>query len=143
MAPCRRLSSSSGTSRSGSTSSSVPMPVHCGQAPKGLLNEKVRGSISSIEIGWSLGQAIFSENRRSGVRPSGSSAAISTKSIRTSPPDSRSAVSTESVRRCLAVASAPLATRRSMTTSIVCLRCFSSVGGSARLMVSPSTRARE
>ena len=41
------------------------MPVHSGQAPNGLLNENERGSTSSIGSGWSLGQAIFSENRRS------------------------------------------------------------------------------
>ena len=41
------------------------MPVHSGQAPNGLLNENERGSTSSICSGWSLGQAILSENRRS------------------------------------------------------------------------------
>ena len=41
------------------------MPVHSGHAPNGLLNENERGSTSSICSGWSLGQAIRSEKRRS------------------------------------------------------------------------------
>ena len=124
---------------SGSTSSSVPRPVQDGQAPKGELNEKVRGSTSSMAKGWSLGQAIRSEKRRS---LSGSPSSRSTKSTRSMPPASTRAVSTESVSRRLAAASSPLATSRSMTTSMVCLICFSSLGGSASAMTSPSTRAR-
>src|SRR5450759_3434383 len=54
-----------------------------------------------------------------------------------------SAVSTESVNRRLAPVSSPLATRRSITISMVCFFCFSRVGGSIREMTSPSTRARE
>ncbi len=50
-APWARERSSSGTISSGSTSSSVPIPVHFGQAPNGLLKEKDRGSISSIVRG--------------------------------------------------------------------------------------------
>ncbi len=61
MAPSARLRSSSGTSSSGSTSSSVPMPVHSGHAPNGELNEKDRGWTSSMPSGWLLGQAILSE----------------------------------------------------------------------------------
>ena len=38
-----------------------PSPAQSGQAPKGLLNEKVLGSTSSIEIPQS-GQAKFCEN---------------------------------------------------------------------------------
>jgi hypothetical protein len=37
------------------------MPWHSGQAPCGVLNEKVRGSISGIVVPWS-GQARYSEN---------------------------------------------------------------------------------
>ena len=48
--------------------------------------------------GWSLGQAIFSEKRRS---RSSSLASRSTKSMMTMPPARPSAVSTESVRRRL------------------------------------------
>ena len=127
IAPSPRVRSSSGTSSSGSTSSSVPRPVHLGQAPNGLLNEKERGSTSSIDSGWSLGQAIRSEKRRS---RSGSLGSLSTNSTTSTPPASPSAVSTESVRRRLAPVSSPLATSRSTTTSIVCLICFSSLGGS-------------
>ena len=140
MAPCVMDRSSSGTSSSGSTSSSVPRPVHLGQAPNGELNEKERGSTSSIASGWSLGQAIFSEKRRS---RSGSSASRSTNSTTSTPPARPSAVSTESVSRRLAPASPPLATSRSTTTSMVCLTCFSSLGGSVSETTSPSTRARE
>ena len=81
--PRPRVRSSSGTSSSGSTSSSVPSPVHLGQAPNGLLNENDRGSTSSIDSGWSLGQAIRSEKRRS---RSGSSASLSTNSTTRTPP---------------------------------------------------------
>ena len=40
------------------------MPLQAEQAPKGLLKEKERGSISSMARGCSLGQARFSENAR-------------------------------------------------------------------------------
>ena len=140
IAPSPRVRSSSGTSSSGSTSSSVPRPVHLGQAPNGLLNENDRGSTSSMASGWSLGQAIRSEKRRS---RSGSLASLSTNSTTRTPPASPSAVSTESVSRRLAPLSFPLATRRSTTTSMVCLTCFSSLGGSVSDTTSPSTRARE
>ena len=140
MAPSASDRSSSGTTSSGSTSSSVPMPVHSGHAPNGELNEKDRGWISSMPSGWLLGQAIFSEKRRS---RSLSLASRSTKSMTTTPPASPRAVSTESVRRRLEPASSPLATSRSTTTSMVCFFCFSRAGGSVRDTTSPSTRARE
>ncbi len=98
MAPSASDRSSSGTTSSGSTSSSVPMPVHSGQAPNGELKENERGWISSMPSGWLLGQAIFSEKRRS---RSLSLASRSTKSMMTTPPARPRAVSTESVRRRL------------------------------------------
>lgn len=49
IAPSSRDFSSSGTISSGSTSMRVPMPVQSGQAPKGELKEKERGSSSSKE----------------------------------------------------------------------------------------------
>ncbi len=101
----------------------VPRPWQAGQAPNGELNENERGSSSSVSIGCSLGQAIFSENRSS--RP-GSLASRSTKSNSTSPLARLRAVSTESVSRrfedCLTAS-------RSTTTSIVCFFCLSRVGG--------------
>ena len=136
MAPSPRVAPGSGTTSSGSTSIRVPSPWHSGQAPNGELNENDRGSSSSVSIGCSLGQAIFSENRSS--RP-GSLAGRSTKSKTTSPPARPSAVSTESVSRRLADA---LTASRSTTTSIVCFFCLSSLGGSSREWVSPLTRAR-
>ena len=77
-----------------------------------------------MSIGWSLGQAIFSENFCSRA---GSFAGRSTKSNTTRPPASWSAVSTESVSRRLLDG---LAASRSTTTSIVCFFCLSSLGGS-------------
>ena len=65
MAPSPRVALGSGITSSGSTSMRVPRPWHSGQAPNGELNENDRGSRSSVSIGCSLGQAIFSENRSS------------------------------------------------------------------------------
>ena len=45
----------------GLTSFITPRPLHSGQAPKGLLNEKSLGSISDMLIPH-VGQANFSEN---------------------------------------------------------------------------------
>src|SRR5579862_6381628 len=49
-APSSMLNDGSGTTASGSTSSRTPSPVHTGHAPCGLLNEKLRGAGSSIEM---------------------------------------------------------------------------------------------
>ncbi len=122
-APCARLFSGSGMTRSGSTSLRVPMPVHSGQAPNGELNENDRGSSASKDSPSST-QARCSENVRSRC---GSSSSRSTNSRTTRPPASPSAVSTESVRRRLALS---LTVSRSTITSIVCFSCFLSFGGS-------------
>ena len=106
------------------------------QAPNGELKENERGSRSSVSMSCSLGHDIFSEKRSSFW---GSFASRSTRSKITSPEARLSAVSTESVSRRLAD---DLAASRSTTTSMVCLRCFSSLGGSASWIVSPLTRAR-
>ena len=58
-APCPRLLSGFGMSSAGSISSFVPRPVHVGHAPCGELNEKFRGSSSSI-VKPSYGQLYFS-----------------------------------------------------------------------------------
>ena len=60
MAPSRRLRVLSGTTSSASNFSSVPRPSQVGQAPKGLLKEKSRGSISSM-VKPETGQAKRSE----------------------------------------------------------------------------------
>ena len=60
MAPSFRLLVLSGIIRSGSNSCRKPRPVHTGHAPKGLLKENERGSISSMEIPQS-GQEKLSE----------------------------------------------------------------------------------
>src|SRR5689334_7413758 len=62
IAPSPNDSSGLGTMSSSSTSSLVPMPLQAEHAPKGLLNENERGSISSMARGCSLGHARFSEN---------------------------------------------------------------------------------
>src|SRR6478735_7133205 len=135
MAPSDRDSSGLGTMSSSSTSSRVPIPLQAAQAPNGLLNENERGSISSMASGCSLGHARFSEKAR--IRP-GSSASRSTNSARTRPSASPRAVSMESVSRWLMPS---LTTRRSTTTSMVCLNCLPSLGGSLSWTRSPSTRA--
>src|SRR3954470_18357914 len=60
-APLASVFVGSGTMSSGSASSLVPRPVQVGQAPYGELNENDLGSSSSIDRGWSLGQASRSE----------------------------------------------------------------------------------
>ena len=50
MAPSASGSDVSGTTNTGSNSSRVPRPPQRGQAPWGLLNEKVRGAISGNEM---------------------------------------------------------------------------------------------
>ncbi len=59
IAPSRSVRSRA-TTRSGSTSSVNPRPVHCGHAPWGELNEKVRGASSGSDAPCS-GHANFSE----------------------------------------------------------------------------------
>ncbi len=125
-APSRMVASWSRMASSGSTSLRTPRPWQTGQAPKGALNENVRGSSSSSESTWSLGQASFSEKRR--VR-FGSSSGTSTKSSTTTPSARPSADSTESVTRWTEEA---LTARRSMTTSMSCFSCFLSFGTSVR-----------
>ena len=75
-----------------SISSFVPRPPHEGQAPRGELNEKLRGSISRSKL-CPFGQDAFSL-KNSSSPPS------SLRNLATAlPPESSSAVSTESVRR--------------------------------------------
>ena len=113
----------------------VPRPEHSGHAPKGALNEKVRGSISVSCTGWLLGHESFSLKVRHASSP-----VRSTKLIATSPSVRRRAVSSESVRR---VRMSSPATKRSTTTEMSCLYCFLSTGGSLSWICSPSTIARE
>ena len=48
IAPCKMDLDGSGMISSGSASSRVPRPVQIGHAPKGLLNENIRGLSSGI-----------------------------------------------------------------------------------------------
>ena len=50
IAPPARLCDLSGITRSGSTSRRNPRPVQVGHAPYGVLNEKLRGSSSAIDM---------------------------------------------------------------------------------------------
>ena len=121
---------SSGITKSESTSSLLPSPVHSGQAPNGELNEKDLGSSSSKESEQSW-QAKCSEYVNS---------SLSITSRTTMPLPSFNAVSIESVIRDF---DSGLTCKRSTTISIVCFSCFLSFGGSANWITAPSTRARE
>ena len=97
----------------------MPRPSQLGQAPKGLLKEKSRGSISSM-VKPETGQANLAEKV---VRsPLSASSAITSPSVSPSP------VSTLSARR---VASEGETTTRSTTTSMSCLRFLSSAGAAS------------
>ena len=126
--------STSPMTKSASTAILVPSPEHSWQAPKGALNEKVRGSISVIAKAWSFGHDICSEKLRFESFP-----LRSTKSIVTLPPASFKAVSIESVSRPEIPA---LMARRSTTTAMSCLNDFFNGLASAKEIVSPSTMAR-
>ena len=128
------LIESSGITKSISTSSLVPIPEQSGQAPKGELNEKERGSSSSKERLQSW-QAKCSLKIRSLSPP-----LASTKSRITMPWAKRRAVSIESVKRDFDSA---LAVSRSITTSMLCFSCFFNLGASESATTSPSMRARE
>ncbi len=60
MAPLRNVVFGFGTTRSASIFCSQPMPPQVGQAPKGLLKENSRGSISGMVKPYT-GQANFDE----------------------------------------------------------------------------------
>ena len=119
----------SGTTRSGSISCVEPRPWQAGQAPCGLLNEKMRGWISGSEMPHAT-QANFSE--KVSVGPSTSSTSMS-------PSARRAAVSTESVRRRRTPS---FMTRRSTTAEMSCLYFLSSSISSSRPRTSPSTWTR-
>ncbi len=129
MAPWFRDRLSSGIISATSNSDLEPRPKHSGQAPKGLLKEKLRGSISSMLTPQS-GQAKLVD------RFIGSPPMTSTVSR---PSDRATACSMDSARRL------PMpgrTTRRSTTISMVCRRFFSSLISSARSYILPSMRTR-
>ncbi len=98
--PRRGSASSSGTSRSGSTSSRVPMPVHSGQAPNGAV-ERERPRLDLVE-GRAGGRSGRPGSRRT-VAPGRGPRRLVDQVDDHEPPARRSAVSTESVsRRCAA-----------------------------------------
>ena len=110
---------------------SDPNPSQWGQAPKGLLNEKVRGAGSSMEIlQWA--QANCSLNS--------TSSPLSGLLMNMMPPDCFSASSTESVSL---FCTSGLITSRSTTSSILCFTFLSSrTSSSSSKWKVPSTRTR-
>ena len=98
MAPSAIVSLRFGTTRPGSSSICTPRPVQVGHAPCGLLNEKLRGSISPTEYGACsvFGHAKCSLNVSSGRAGSPSPACGAKTRI---PSPRRSACSTESAMR--------------------------------------------
>ncbi len=125
MAPLRKVSFGSGTISSGSTVSSLPRPLHSGHAPKGLLNENNRGSISGM-VKPETGQANFDEKTICFGLPSASFS--SAYSMRAMPSASSSAVSKLSESRA---ARSGRTAMRSTTTSMSCFSFLSSAGVSA------------
>jgi len=113
MAPSLMLKDLSGIIRSSSNSILYPSPKHSGQAPKGLLKEKLLGSTSSMLIPQSGQEKLW-------LKFTGSPPEMS-RII--SPPDSFITVSMESARR-FSIPS--FTTRRSTTISMLCLMFFSS-----------------
>ncbi len=101
------------------------MPAQVGQAPKGLLNENRRGSISEI-VKPETGQANFDEKVMRFAWPLSSRS--SAYSITAMPSASSRAVSSESANRA---AMSGRTTIRSTTTSMSCLNFLSSAGASS------------
>ena len=129
IAPSSRLTLLSGISRSASNSILYPRPKQPGQAPKGLLKEKLLGSISLMLIPQS-GQAKLWLNV---------SSPLPITSTTSSPSVSFNTLSMESAMRFSIPA---FTTRRSITISIWCLIFFSSLISSLRSYIFPSTRTR-
>ena len=119
MAPCRMDRLRLGMMRSSSTFMKMPRPVHLSQAPWGLLKENSRGVSSLIETPCS-GQAKF------WLKVMVSPPITSTSAT---PPVRLRAVSRLSARR---LRTPSRMTRRSTTTSTVCLMFFSRVISSSR-----------
>ena len=129
MAPSEMLKDLSGIIRSTSNSILYPRPKQSGQAPNGLLKEKLLGSISSILI-WQSGQEklwlkfmIFPSIVSTIRSPSARSRTVSMES------DSRFSIP-------------GLTTRRSTTISILCLMFLSSLISSESSYIFPSIRTR-
>ena len=95
MAPRFNGTLPSGTTRSASMRISWPMPPQVGQAPKGLLNENRRGSISGI-VKPETGQANFDEKvMRFGLPLASFSSACSITAI----PSARSSAVSSEIRQ--------------------------------------------
>ena len=128
-APSAKDTSPSGITRSSSTSMVLPMPKQAGQAPNGLLNENIRGSIAGKEI-WQSGQAKCWLYMCDGP---------SISCTTTIPSPHLAAVSMESDRR---LSMPSLTTKRSITISKSCFLVLASSISSSKVRISPSTRTR-
>ena len=129
---------SSGIIRFKSNSIFSPKPVHSGQAPKGLLNEKRRGCSSGIEMPQE-GHAFFCEKNTSASEDASPPAASFFFVTMMVPFELLSAVSTESAKRLRTEGEMIIL---STTISIVCFFCLSSLTVSSKSAITPSTRAR-
>ena len=119
-APCVSDKSLFGITKSGSTASLYPNPLHSPQAPCGLLKLKVRGSISG-KLTLHLAQANRSENTSvspppAAAAPLSPSCAPESSSASTTPSPSRRQVSTDSATRASSVSGRTIS--RSTTSSI-------------------------
>jgi hypothetical protein len=129
IAPSPSVLAGSGTTRSASTRSRLPNPSQPVQAPYGELNEKCRGSSSSIAVPH-LGQ----------VAPTlSTTSSAPSRAIVISPPESLMPLSSDSVSRARFSASI---FSRSTTTSMSWRWCRPSFGGSSSSTHLPSMRAR-
>ena len=135
-APSPSDSDRSGTTRSGSISIWWPSPVQRGHAPCGLLNEKIRGSSSGIDVPH-FRHAKRSEKVR--TRRGRSDVPRGTSSTSTIPSASATAVSIESASR---LRRSWRITSRSTTTEMSCLNFLSSSIGASSIRSSPSTLTR-
>ena len=129
IAPSLILKLLSGIIKSSSNSILYPSPRHSGQAPKGLLNEKLLGSISLMPIPQSGQEKLW-------LNVMGSPPITSTTK---SPSANSSTFSMESARRRSIPA---FTTRRSTTISILCLIFFSREISSVSSYRLPSIRTR-
>ena len=126
MAPSFMERFSSGIISSGSNSILYPRPAQTGQAPKGLLKEKLLGSISLMLIPQS-GQAKFSEN------------------LKVSPPITSTSRSPSAMERIVSMESVilfsipGLTTSRSTIMEMVCLMFLSNLISSESSYMFPST----
>ena len=144
MAPSAKVKRWLGITKSGSTVSLLPKPLHSGQAPCGLLKEKSRGS-SSESWTWPSGQANFWERIISvRVRPALRSGRLfhlsQSHRLLSRRPNPKPFPNFPTA----CPLSSGLMVNRSTTTSILCFFCLSKFKllASFKSITVPSTRTR-